>query len=102
VDVIAFQGDLIFGRQTLPTMLGIKKTKTLTFIIAVAAAALFSTFTLAEGEFIYLIFLLNLLYFAGVLWKVVSKNYFVALKYEVFVDFNLVLFIGFYFISQAL
>ncbi len=98
LDTIAFQGDLIFGRQTLPTMLGIKRTEIATWVIASLSAVIFGTCTLLRGEYIYLLFLLNLLY-PGIVYNRISvKNNLVGLKNEVLLDVNFILFVAVYFL----
>ena len=97
LDIIAFQGDLIFGRQSLPTMLGMRKTGRLYYSIILTVTVIFALLSIFEGRYRFLIFLLVLFYFGFVYTVIVHKNYYVALKYEMLADMNFLLFIALYF-----
>jgi (E)-4-hydroxy-3-methyl-but-2-enyl pyrophosphate reductase len=98
LDIIAFQGDLIFGMQTFSTMLGVQSAGRIAIAVSVAAGAVFAAFTLATGKALFLVFLANLAYFTAVYFRIRSKDYFIALKYEMLLDFNFVLFAALYFL----
>ncbi len=98
-DTIAFHGDFILGRGTIPTWLGIKWTTRFSYIFLGATAILLGSSTFLTGELIYNIYILNLMYFFVILKKVMSKNYLISLKYELLTDLNYVLFILFTIIT---
>lgn len=94
LDIIASQGDLILGRQTLPVTIGPRQTQRLGAIIVVATSLLYAALVLARGAPIYLYFLVNLVYLGILFVRFPSKSYFFALKYEFIVDFNFVVFVA--------
>ncbi|HSV98208.1 MAG TPA: 4-hydroxy-3-methylbut-2-enyl diphosphate reductase [Spirochaetota bacterium] len=100
LDIIAFQGDLIFGMQTFSTMLGVQSAGRIAIAVSAAAGAVFTAIALSTGKALFLVFLVNLAYFAAVYLRIRSKNYFIALKYEMLLDLNFVLFAALYFLVR--
>lgn len=98
LDIIAFQGDLIFGRETLPTLIGVKKTELFVLLLALLSSLLFASQVIPRGGYLYLLYLASMLYTLLVFLKISSKNYFIALKYELILDFNFIIFITLYLI----
>ncbi len=102
LDLIAFQGDLILGRETLPIQVGIEKTRAIFVLLASFTLGAFGTVTILGGQWPHLIFAGTILYYLTLLFAILRLNYLVALKYELLVDTNLVLFILFYCVSSSL
>lgn len=100
LDIIAFQGDLIFGMHTFSTMLGVATAGRIALAVSALAGIVYSLVALAAGREVFIAFLLNLAYFAAVYYRIRSKNYFIALKYEMLLDLNFVLFAALYFIAR--
>ena len=98
LDIIAFQGDLIFGRETLPTLIGVKKTEVFVLLIVLASALLFAWQTIQRAGYLHLLYLAAMLYMVLVFLKISSKNYFISLKYELILDANFILFIALYLV----
>lgn len=92
-DIIAFQGDLIFGKQSLPTIFGVKKTQRLALIISAFTGITYAAVTIYSGNYKFLVFLINLLYISILFLKISSNKYFITLKHDLLVDFNLAIFI---------
>ncbi len=100
LDIIAFQGDLIFGMKTFSTMLGVASAGRIAMAVSAAAGVVFALIAPAVGRELYLVFLINLAYFATVFYRIRSANYFIALKYEMLLDLNFVMFAAFYFMVR--
>ncbi len=98
LDIIAFQGDLIFGRETLPTLIGVKKTEVFVLLIVLASALLFAWQAIQRAGYLHLLYLAVMLYMVLVFLKISSKNYFISLKYELILDANFILFIALYLV----
>mgnify|MGYP002153772711 CR=1 FL=1 len=94
LDIIASQGDLILGRQTLPATIGPHRTKVIGLVVMAAASIPYAAFTMTRGAPIDLVFLAGLAYMGCLFVHIPSRSYFFALKYEFLVDFNFVLFIA--------
>ena len=102
LDLIALQGDLILGRETLPVLAGTRVTKWLATGIALASLAVFVPLTLCCHEAPYLLMALPHACYLGLLFYLVRLDYLAALKYEFLVDLNLVVFVGLYWLSSSL
>jgi len=100
LDIIAFQGDLIFGMQTFSTMLGVRAAGRIAIAVSALAGIAFSLTALWVGKAAFVAFLANLIYFGAVYYRIRSKNYFIALKYEMLLDLNFVLFAAIYFTTS--
>ena len=96
LDFIAFQGDLILGRETLPIILGINKTRNLLFVFAILTILIFVYYSLLIGKFYYLIFTISIIYFIILLTRIVKPDHLVSLKYELLVDLGFLIFIVLY------
>jgi (E)-4-hydroxy-3-methyl-but-2-enyl pyrophosphate reductase len=96
LDLIAFQGDLIIGLETVPINIGMGKTKNMMIIISGLAVAAFGAVTIISGKYYYILITVNVMIYIILLFRVVRLNYLIALKYEFLVDANLALFIIFY------
>ena len=100
IDIIALQGDLILGRETLPILAGTEKTKWLTTAITIVSIATFLPLALMTNNSEYILLVLSHAYYLTLLFNIVRLEYLAALKYELLVDLNLVFFIGAYWISS--
>jgi len=100
VDLIAFQSDLILGRETLPILFGQEMTNRITVISVVIAIA-----SLLAGYYItvdcFLIFCcLSILYFLMLMTFINNKDSLNSLKYEVLVDLNFIPVIFYFAATQ--
>ncbi len=102
LDLIAFQGDLILGRETLPIQLGIGRTKLLLAGMSACAFIVFGTHVALTGPYVNFIMLGVIAYYLGALALITGRDYLIALKYEILVDFNLLLFIALYSVISSL
>jgi len=102
LDLIALQGDLILGRETLPILAGIDKTKWLAAGLSLASLAVFIAITLCRHDPAYLPVAVSHLYYLFLLFFIVRLEYLAALKYEFLVDLNLVVFVALYWVSSSL
>ncbi len=102
IDMIALQGDLLFGRQTLPTFIGTGKTRLIAVILSAVTLALFASVTVWRGNYYYLLFMLNCIYFLFIYMDTGSRNYSIQLRQEMLLDANAVLLIALYFITSSL
>jgi len=98
LDLIAFQGDLILGRETLPVMTGTRTIGILSLAMSLAAMACFGTITAMMGSWLYLSLLVPLVYYAVLMYIIQRLNYLISLKYELLVDLNLVFVIACHFL----
>lgn len=97
LDCIAFQGDLILGRETLPILLGVTCARNLLLLASLSTIIAFGSYVVILQMFPFLIFTVNIIYFSILIVQVIKLNYLISLKYELLVDLNLFLFILFYF-----
>lgn len=100
-DMIALQGDLILGRETVPILIGIKATRSIFIFLSVISSLLFCGVSLLHGNYLHLLIILNIIYYLFLMVKISSLDYLIALKYEFLVDLNLILFIIFYSVSSS-
>ena len=96
LDMIAYQGDLILGRETLPIWIGTSNTRIIATVTGAAGILAFSAITLAMKAPLLLLMALNIGYFIGLMAVINRLNYLIALKYELLVDVNFILMIIFY------
>lgn len=96
LDFIAFQGDLILGRETLPILLGIPRTRSLLLVLSLLTISVFGVYTVFAGKLPYLLFIITIIYFLVLLKKIMKLSCLISLKYELLVDLNLLLFIILY------
>jgi len=96
MDVIAIQGDVIFGRDTIPVLFGIERTFIMLSALASAASLLMCIAASWSGRWQTLFLVLNIAYYIALFRHISRLRYLIALKYEVIVDFNYFLLIIFY------
>lgn len=92
IDLVAFQGDLILGRDTLATSLGIRNALFLVYAISFIGLICYTALTIITGKLIFLIFVLNIIYYLVLLKKVEKIDYLISLRYEFLIDGNYILF----------
>lgn len=97
IDFIAFQGDLILGRDTLPTWFGVKKTIIISYILTISVTVLFTSVSILSGMNIFLILLLCILYYIILLKNIQKTDYLISLRYEFLTDFNFFILAALYF-----
>jgi 4-hydroxy-3-methylbut-2-enyl diphosphate reductase len=102
LDMIAFQGDLILGRETLPVLVGTRAIAFLSLVISLAAMACFGSITVMMGRWLYLALLAAILYYEILMYVIQRLNYLISLKYELLVDVNLFFIISFFFLIRYL
>lgn len=102
LDLVAFQGDLIIGRETLPILIGTSRMKILLIQLNIIAAAVFTSMTVVNQQWQYLWMLIILMNFIVILRWITRQNYLIALKYELLVDLNLFLLIVLYFVTDLI
>jgi 4-hydroxy-3-methylbut-2-enyl diphosphate reductase len=95
LDLLAFQGDLILGRESLPVWIGVRKIRLIFLAASLAGATVFSAVSVAGGNLWHLLFNLNIIYGMMVLLRLTRIGYHYSFKYEMMVDLNLVLVILF-------
>jgi 4-hydroxy-3-methylbut-2-enyl diphosphate reductase len=93
IDFVALQGDLILGRDTLPTWLGVKNSVFLAYIITVICSVVFITVSVLSGKFLFIILLLCHVYYLLLLKKIQKTDYLISLKYEFIIDANYLLLV---------
>ena len=98
IDLVAFQGDLILGRDTLATWLGIKKTFILVASVAFFIIIFFSITAVYSGQISFLFLLLAIAYYLVIFYKIIKTDYFISLKYEFIIEANYLILLILYFI----
>ncbi|PKL18350.1 MAG: 4-hydroxy-3-methylbut-2-enyl diphosphate reductase [Spirochaetae bacterium HGW-Spirochaetae-5] len=105
IDFAAFQGDLILGRDTLPTWLGVRNVINMTYLIIIISSMVFAGISIAAGKSVFIILLLCTLYYTLLLKKIQKTDYLISLRYEFIIDLNYILLAVFFYViifSQAL
>ena len=97
IDLVAFQGDLILGRETLPTWLGIKKSSTAAYSLAGLSAIALALTVFYYGTYNYFILLIPLIVYAMLLKKIGKTDYLISLRYEFIIESNFIFFIIMFF-----
>ncbi len=90
LDLIAFQGDLIIGRESLPLLIGTRRFRLLTGFASLLCVAVFTLMTVSLAMWPYLFLCLNVAYYLVLIRIIEKRNYLISLKYEVLTDLNLV------------
>jgi 4-hydroxy-3-methylbut-2-enyl diphosphate reductase len=98
IDLVAFQGDLILGRDTLATWLGIKKTLILVTALSILTTVFFVSVTVYYSLFLYLLLLFCITYYLALFYKIIKTDYFISLKYEFIIEANYILILMFFMI----
>ena len=88
MDVIAIQGDLIFGRETLPVIIGIRRIFYFSLYSAIPLICLYTWFTVRFGSYQFLFINGCIIYLLLLYAVIVRLRYLIALKYELLVDMN--------------
>lgn len=91
IDLVAFQGDLILGRDTLATSLGVKYAVYIAYAISLAGIVTFTAITLFTGRYTFLPLVLCVFYYLVLLKKIGKIDYLISLRYEFLIDANYIL-----------
>jgi 4-hydroxy-3-methylbut-2-enyl diphosphate reductase len=91
IDMVAFQGDLILGRDTLATSLGLKFAVYIAYAISLSGIVSFTGITIFEGKYNYLVLVLCIVYYLVLLKKIGKIDYLISLRYEFLIDANYIL-----------
>lgn len=102
IDFVALQGDLILGRDTLPTWLGAKKVLILTTITSILCSLVFIIVSIITGKVVFLTLLICILYYILLLKKIQKTDYLISLRYEFIIDFNYLILIILFFVIRFL
>ncbi len=90
IDTIAFQGDLILGRETLAVLLGRgAQTALFTALGACTASLIIATALLYNPYFS--LFLINTAFYTALFFSLSKKDFVASLKYELVVEANMLL-----------
>ncbi len=85
-DLIAYQGDLIMGRDTLPIILGREKSFTVFMVFTLLGILSAMILALSMGDATWAFLALPFLYNGGLIVFIRRKTYLVSLKFETLVD----------------
>jgi len=96
IDLIAYQGDLILGRDTLPIWVGISVTAKITFAFSIFTIGAFCLNSIVNHQYVYMIVIFNIIYYLLLQKNIKKVNYLVTLKNEFLVDANFIIMILFY------
>lgn len=91
IDLVAFQGDLILGRDTLATSLGVKFAVNTAYTLSIIGILVFTVITLISEKFSYLPLLICLIYYLVLIKKIGKTDYLISLRYEFLIDGNYIL-----------
>jgi 4-hydroxy-3-methylbut-2-enyl diphosphate reductase len=100
IDFVALQGDLILGRDTLPTWLGVRNAIVASYIIIFFSSIIFAAVSIITNKFIFLLLLLCILYYVILLKKMQKISYLISLRYEFIIDLNYFILAIFYVIIR--
>ena len=92
-DLVAFQGDLILGRETLPTWLGIRKSSIAAYILAGLSIIVLAVSIVYHGIYSYFIILIPMLVYIILLKRIGKTDYLISLRYEFIIDSNFIFFV---------
>lgn len=102
LDIVAFQGDLILGRETLPIWIGPEKVKNISIISSIITGIFFTTVIMFFEKYLFLFSLINLIYFIFLLFYLKRMKNIISFKYELIVDFNYILVFILYLIIKII
>lgn len=91
IDLVAFQGDLILGRDTLATSFGVRYSVYIAYIISLAGIISFAVITVLAGKYNYLALILCIIYYLVLLKNIGKTDYIISLRYEFLIDANYIL-----------
>ncbi|HPS85406.1 MAG TPA: 4-hydroxy-3-methylbut-2-enyl diphosphate reductase [Spirochaetota bacterium] len=100
IDFVAFQGDLILGRDTLPTWLGVKNVITLSYVTILLSSLVFIIVSITSGMSLFLLLLICIIYYVLLLKKIQKTDYLISLRYEFIVDLNYLIMAILYFVIR--
>ena len=102
MDIVAFQGDLILGRETLSIWFGPEKVKMISLITSSIIGCYFLLVIILFKKYSFLFLLFNLGYFVFILFYLKKMKNLISLKYELIVDANYVLLFIFYLLIMRI
>lgn len=88
IDLVAFQGDLILGRETLATSMGVKYALYTAYTISISGILVFISVTIIKEAFIFIPLVLCIFYYLLLLKKIKKIDYLISLRYEFLIDAN--------------
>lgn len=88
IDFVAYQGDLILGRDTLPTWLGVKASIFVTYGVVSTGSIFFILVSFFSGRLIFILLVLCIIFYALLLKKIQKTDYLISLRYEFIIDSN--------------
>ncbi len=91
IGTVAYQGDFIFGRLSLPIWLGVKGTKILCDVLTAMVLVSCSVSVFLTGNCRMLLLLIPEIYYLILLHKALSVEYPISLTYEILTDLNFVI-----------
>ncbi|MBN2160064.1 MAG: 4-hydroxy-3-methylbut-2-enyl diphosphate reductase [Spirochaetes bacterium] len=102
LDLIAFNGDLIMGRETLPVIFGVDRIRIVSMVLGAAGLLVYSAITATSQKWPFLLFAVNAVYYLSLMYAMRKFNYIISLKYELLVDLDLVVLIALYILIALL
>ncbi|MDY6969514.1 MAG: 4-hydroxy-3-methylbut-2-enyl diphosphate reductase [Spirochaetota bacterium] len=98
LDLVGYHGDLLLGVETIPTVFGIKFTKSIFITLSVlfTASIVYNTYSVS---FFNLLYLLNMIYYYWIYNKIKHNEFYYRLKFEVLIDLNFIFFAVFNFFN---
>ena len=94
IGIIAFQGDFIFGRMSLPIWLGQKHTHILAVFLSFIAGVCCIFVAINREEYILLILLVPTLYYYMMFQIMKRVEYPISIRYEILTDINFIVSIA--------
>lgn len=88
IDMVAFQGDLILGRETLPTWLGIKRSSLIAYIMTILGSLNLFAVIIYYDMLKFSPLLIPLVFYMIILKKIEKTDYLISLRYEFIIDSN--------------
>ncbi len=99
LDLLDYHGDKLLGIGTFPTIFGMKNTR-LIFIILSILYIISVLYNILIINIFSVLYFINILYYFYLYKKIKANYYFYRLKYELLIDFNLLLYVIFSFTSN--
>lgn len=99
LDIVSCQGDMIMGRETIPVLMSYRWIISASAIISAAGIILFGFSSYVEMKPVFLIYILNIVYFTVLLLKIINIKFLITLKYEFIINLNYLLFILVYILT---
>jgi len=88
IDLVAFQGDLILGRDTFPTWLGLGRVSLIAYAMTVASSIVSIIACLYYGRACFFAIMVPLVVYLYLLKRIAKTDYLISLRYEFIIDAN--------------